>query len=122
VNRNLACVLVAGLAIASAAAAQSPAKKTKGKKQPAVDPAAQQGKALFDKKCGLCHYATSGAKKIGPGLKGLNKRGTFQADGNKITEDSLRRWIENGNNTMPPFKGVFSAAELDNLIRYLKIL
>ncbi len=35
-------------------------------------------------------YDNSEQKKIGPGLKGLAKRGTFSVNGNKITDESLK--------------------------------
>jgi len=47
---------------------------------------------------------TATRKKIGPGLKGLSKRGTFSVNGNKITDESLKAWIENGDQLMPPFQ------------------
>ena len=70
--------------------------------------AVARGKTLFQQKCSVCHYDTSDQKKIGPGLKGLSKRGTFTVNGNKITDDSLKTWIENGDQLMPPFKDVIA--------------
>ena len=47
-----------------------------------------RGKTVFQQKCSVCHYDNSDQKKIGPGLKGLAKRGTFSVNGNKITDES----------------------------------
>ena len=66
--------------------------------------ATARGKEVFDKKCTVCHYADSDSKKIGPGLKGIGKRGTFTVNNNKVTDESLKTWIENGDTIMPPFK------------------
>jgi len=44
---------------------------------------------------------TTRRKKIGPGLKGLNKRGTFTVNGNKVTDENLKTWIENGDSSSP---------------------
>jgi cytochrome c len=81
-----------------------------------------RGKTLFQQKCSVCHYDTSDQKKIGPGLKGLTKRGTFTVNGNKITDDSLRTWIENGDQLMPPFKDVLEPAQIKDVIAYVKTL
>jgi cytochrome c len=84
--------------------------------------AVARGKAVFQQKCAVCHYDNSDQKKIGPGLKGLSKRGTFSVNGNKITDDSLRAWIENGDQLMPPFKDVLEAGQIKDVIAYVKTL
>jgi mono/diheme cytochrome c family protein len=81
-----------------------------------------RGKAVFQEKCALCHYDTSDQKKIGPGLKGLNKRGTFSVNGNKITDENLKAWIENGDQLMPPFKEQLEPAQLKDVIAYVRTL
>jgi len=65
---------------------------------------------------------TATRKKIGPGLKGLSKRGTFSVNGNKITDESLKAWIENGDQLMPPFKDVLEAGQIKDVISYVKTL
>jgi mono/diheme cytochrome c family protein len=84
--------------------------------------AVARGKEVFQQKCSVCHFDTSDAKKIGPGLKGLNKRGTFSVNGNKITDESLKTWIENGDSLMPPFKDVLEEAQIKDVIAYVKTL
>jgi cytochrome c len=93
-------------------------------KKPAANNAAAvaRGKTLFQQKCSVCHYDTSDQKKIGPGLKGLSKRGTFSVNGNKITDDSLKTWIENGDQLMPPFKEVLEPPQIKDVIAYVKTL
>jgi hypothetical protein len=59
---------------------------------------------------------------IGPGLKGLSKRGTFSVNGNKITDESLKAWIENRDQLMPPFKDVLEAGQIKDVIAYVKSL
>jgi mono/diheme cytochrome c family protein len=118
---NFAAVAIAALAIAGAAFAQdAPAKKTppaSGSKGSAT-----RGKEIFDNKCGVCHYADSDAKKIGPGLKGIGKRGTFTVNGNKVTDESLKTWIENGDSLMPPFKEVLDAQQIKDVVAYVRTL
>ncbi len=84
--------------------------------------AVARGKTVFQEKCALCHYDTSDQKKIGPGLKGLNKRGTFTVNGYKITDDSLKTWIENGDQLMPPFKDVLEPSQIKDVVAYVKTL
>jgi cytochrome c len=84
--------------------------------------AVTRGKGLFQQKCSICHYDTSDQKKIGPGLKGLSKRGTFTVNGNKITDESLKTWIENGDQLMPPFKEVLEPDQIKDVIAYVKTL
>jgi len=81
-----------------------------------------RGKTVFQQKCSVCHYDNSEQKKIGPGLKGLSKRGTFTVNGNKITDESLKAWIENGDQLMPPFKDALEAGQIKDLIAYVKTL
>ena len=81
-----------------------------------------RGKEVFDKKCAVCHYADSDAKKIGPGLKGLSKRGTFSVNTNKVTDETLKNWIENGDTLMPPFKDALEEAQIKDVIAYVKTL
>ena len=114
----------AALAVTVAIFAQdAPAKKSTP--STAAKPSAAavaRGKEIFDKKCAVCHYADSDAKKIGPGLKGISTRGTFTVNGNKVTEDSLRTWIENGDSLMPPFKEVLEAPQIKDVVAYVRTL
>jgi mono/diheme cytochrome c family protein len=127
VNRNFIVLGIATLAVAGAVSgtvwaqdpdAKAPAKKSAG----GSAAAAARGKEVFDKKCGVCHYADSDAKKIGPGLKGIGKRGTFTVNNNKVTDESLKTWIENGDTLMPPFKEVLEPAQIKDVVAYVKSL
>jgi cytochrome c len=108
------CLVVAG---GGAILAQDSGKKASG-----GGAAVARGKTVFQQKCAVCHYDTSDQKKIGPGLKGIGKRGTFTVNGNKITDESLRNWIENGDQLMPPFKEVLEASQVKDVIAYVKTL
>jgi mono/diheme cytochrome c family protein len=124
VNRNFVVLGIAVLAVSGAVFAQDPDAKPPAKKSTGGGSAAAaaRGKDVFDKKCGVCHYADSDAKKIGPGLKGIGKRGTFTVNNNKVTDESLRTWIENGDNLMPPFKDVLEPAQIKDVVAYVKTL
>ena len=84
--------------------------------------AVKRGKDVFQQKCSVCHYDNSEQKKIGPGLKGISKRGTFSVNGNKITDDNLKTWIENGDQLMPPFKDVLEPGQIKDVVAYVKTL
>jgi cytochrome c len=124
VNCNFLILGTAALAVAGAVFAQDPPPaKTPAKKSGSGDAAAvARGKEVFDKKCGICHYADNDQKKIGPGLKGISKRGTFTVNNNKVTDESLKTWIENGDTLMPPFKDVLEPAQIKDVIAYVKTL
>lgn len=80
-----------------------------------------KGGAVYEKRCSICHLSSSDDTKVGPGLKGLGKREKFK-EGQPITDESLRTWIENGGKGMPGFKAVLTPDELRDLIAYLKTL
>ena len=124
-NRTLAVLGIAALGASlgiAGAWAQTQSKSTK-KAASKADPAAiARGKDLFQQKCSTCHYDTSDAKKIGPGLKGLNKRGTFTVNNNKVTDENLKTWIENGDSLMPPFKDVIDENQIKDVIAYVRTL
>ena len=106
-------LLAAGVLVAQVSAAKAAAPNAA---------AVGRGKTVFKQKCSVCHYDNSEQKKIGPGLKGLSKRGTFSVNGNKITDESLKTWIENGDQLMPPFKDVLEAGQIKDVIAYVKTL
>ena len=124
VKCNLLVLGMTTLAMTAALVAQEAATKTEAKK-PATHAAAgsaARGKEVFDKKCAMCHFADSDQKKIGPGLKGISKRGTFTVNGNKVTTDSLTKWIENGDSLMPPMKEALEPAQIRDVVAYVKTL
>jgi len=110
-----------GLLGAGVLLAAGSAKSGKGSNA-ASAAAVKRGKDVFQQKCSVCHYDNSDQKKIGPGLKGISKRGTFSVNGNKITDESLKEWIENGDQLMPPFKDVLEAGQIKDVVAYVKTL
>jgi len=83
---------------------------------------AAKGKQVFEQKCAMCHFADQEEKKIGPGLKGISKRGTFTVNGNKVTTESLTKWIENGDSQMPGMKDTLEPAQIKDVVAYVKTL
>lgn len=114
----MALVFVLAATVAGAMG-QTASKKTAHPSAPTGTPLAR-GKGLYDAHCEICHFSASTAKKIGPGLKDVWTRGKF-ADGSKVDDDKLRRWIVKGGKNMPGFADL-SADEVRDLIAYLKTL
>src|SRR5712671_5798716 len=100
---------MATLAVAGALLAQEQPRKAALKNAARHDAAgsAARGKEVFDKKCAMCHFADSDAKKIGPGLKGISKRKTFTV---------------NGDTLMPPMKEALEPAQIKDVVAYVKTL
>ncbi len=123
-KRNGLTLGIAIFAVAGALLAQDPPAKTSSKKAASHGAAgsAARGKEVFEKKCAMCHFADSDAKKIGPGLKGISKRGTFAVNGNKVTTESLKTWIENGDSLMPGMKETLEPAQIKDVVAYVKTL
>jgi cytochrome c len=121
VKRTYAMIGIIVLAAGVALAKESGQTQSK-KKGSASAGSAAKGKELFDQKCAVCHYANSDEKKIGPGLKGLYKRGKFTVNSNKVTDENLSNWIENGDSLMPPFKDVLTPAQIKDVVAYVKTL
>ncbi len=120
-------VLILGIvifAVAGALLAQDQPAKTGATKSASHGAAgsATRGKEVFEKKCAICHFADSDAKKIGPGLKGISKRGTFTVNGKKVTTYSLTMWIENGDSLMPGMKETLEPAQIKDVVAYVKTL
>lgn len=119
----LFCAFLSALAIPLLG--QSPGKASGEKKPPANGKASaaslKSGQSLFNTYCAICHLSASTEQKVGPGLKGLGKREKF-AGGEKITDDSLRAWVEKGGKNMPPFKEILTPEQTRDVIAYIKTL
>jgi len=124
VKRNYLVLGIATLAAAGALLAQDSPEKMAPKKTAGHGSAgsAARGKEVFEKKCAVCHFADKEEKKIGPGLKGLSKRGTFTVNGNKVTTEALTTWIENGDSMMPGMKDTLEPAQIKDVVAYVKTL
>ena|SRR5215470_1742195 len=115
---GFAVLAVGGIVFAQENGEKASPKKAVG----ASAGAAARGKDVFEKKCAMCHFADSDQKKIGPGLKGISKRGTFTVNGNKVTTEALKTWIENGDSLMPGMKDSLEPAQIKDVVAYVKTL
>ena len=121
-KRNVLILGIAILSVAGAMLAQDAPPVKSPKKASSAGGSAVRGKEVFEKKCAMCHFADSDQKKIGPGLKGIFKRGTFTVNGNKVTTESLKTWIENGDSLMPGMKETLEPAQIKDVVAYVKTL
>src|SRR3954462_4457501 len=87
---------------------------------------AAKGKEVFEANCGLCHNADSEEDKVGPGLKGISKKGAHKlSDGTEHKDHSaatLRKQVVDGGGSMPPVGGGLSDKEVDDVVAYLMTL
>lgn len=102
--------------------AQTPPAAKLPRKKSVPNGSAMLGKVLFEQKCAVCHNAYNNVKKIGSGLKGISKRETFTINNNKVTDQTLKTWIENGDTLMPPFKDVLELDQIKDVIAFVKTL
>ena len=83
-----------------------------------ADPAS--GKALFEKKCGICHTTDSSERRIGPALKGV-KDGSLPSHKDS-THDAILKQIENGGGGMPVFRELLTKDQKEDLVAYVLTL
>jgi len=77
-----------------------------------------RGSAYFEKTCFLCHNPTGQTTELKIAV--TNLAGLFKRPG--VTEEYVRQRIQEGiPGRMPAYKYTYTAAQLDNIIAYLKI-
>ena len=82
---------------------------------------AAEGARAFEQYCSACHLSDSTAGKVGPGLKGIFKVDKFPVSGWPVSEENLRKQLQEPFDKMPPFNHL-KKEELDAIIEYLKTL
>lgn len=79
---------------------------------------ASAGEDVYKSHCVVCHGADgSGNTTLGKQLKASDLRGE---DVQKLTDAELKQVISNGKNNMPAFGGQVTAAEVDDLVKYVR--
>jgi mono/diheme cytochrome c family protein len=115
----LLVLMSSALALAAAQKSSQPSPKSGAS---VINPAAvASGQKIYAKQCEICHFATSKAKKIGPGLANIYPSGKF-SNGKKVDDAAMRVWIESGGKDMPGFKETLKPNEIRDLIAYLRTL
>ncbi len=85
------------------------------------------GGKIFQEQCAFCHSDTRDEARIGPSLKGLYSRQTLPRRGVPVTDENVRRAIEEGASPaglppMPAYRDVLKPNEIDDLVAYLRTL
>ncbi len=77
------------------------------------------GEAVYKSHCVLCH-GVDGMGKTTLGLQ-LKAFDLHSKDVQKLTDAQLKEVISNGKNNMPPFSEQLTGAEIDDLIKYVRV-
>jgi len=120
----LALVLCA-LAFLGAAPQDKQDAKAQDNKDAKVKGDPAKGKEVFEANCSICHNADTNEDKVGPGLKGISKKGPHKlSDGTDRdgSPESLRKQVMEGGGQMPPIGSALSEEEVDNVVAYLMTL
>jgi len=80
------------------------------------------GKALFEKKCGVCHASTTSERRIGPSLKGVKDGKLPDAIGKAATHDNILKQINDGGNGMPVFRELLPDEQKEAVVAYVMTL
>lgn len=86
-----------------------------------IQRSAERGAALFRKHCNSCHFADSKESNIGPGLKGLLKKGKLPHSGRAATIENVKQQLLRPVLTMPSFAKL-PMQDLDDLLAFLETL
>jgi mono/diheme cytochrome c family protein len=82
---------------------------------------AAKGKEVFDQ-CSVCHNSDSTERKMGPGLKGLFKKGKLESNGKPVNDANVLEKVNDGGNGMPAYKDQLTDDDRANLLAFLKTL
>ena len=77
----------------------------------------QRGEELYYYKCWVCHNQFA---KTGPQLKDLFKRGSFATSDDAVTDETVTEKIRKGAPGMPAFGTTLKAADIADLLSYIK--
>lgn len=82
---------------------------------------AAAGKAVYDKKCAVCHGAAGEGKDAMAKMLKVEMKHLGSKEAQAKKDEELRKDIVEGNGKMKPVKGL-TDAELDNVIAYVRTL
>jgi len=88
---------------------------------PLIQGNAERGASLFQRHCSSCHFADSEERNIGPGLKGLLKKGKLPHSGRAATIENVKQKLLRPILTMPSFAKL-PMQDLDDLLAFLETL
>jgi len=100
---SFSVLAIFGFALGAAAWPQTQPRIPAEMHAPDTKAMVSHGEAIYKERCAICHFAASSEKKIGPGLRGITKRGKF-SDGTWANTPNLTRWVESGGKNMPGYR------------------
>ena len=121
-SRALVLLLIPALSAGLLAQGQKSEKPAVAAKAAGNGGDAERGKLIFKGRCAICHFTTTTAERVGPGLKDLFKQEKLPRSGLPMSEENVRKVILEGSATMQPFRGVLKGEQLSDLLAYLKTL
>src|SRR5438094_5359756 len=80
------------------------------------------GKALFEKKCSVCHATETSERRIGPSLKGIKDGKLPDGIGKEATHDNILKQIDDGGGGMPVFRDLLTKEQKEEIIAYVMTL
>ena len=80
-----------------------------------------QGHAVFETRCGACHYDRKAAALHGPALIGVFKKQALPS-GAPANDERVTSTIVNGHGLMPAMGNTLDRRDLDDLLAYLHTL
>jgi cytochrome c6 len=75
------------------------------------------GKKVFESNCIACHGPDGSGTPTGQSLMAPDLRSDAVQ---KLSDDDLKKQVSEGKNNMPPFKDVLSAADIQNVVAYVR--
>jgi len=80
--------------------------------------AAEDGKALYDSKCAMCHGKDGAAKPMAKGSRNFSDAEFQKAN----SAEQITALVEAGKNKMPAYKEKLSAEQIKAVAEYVKTL
>lgn len=80
-----------------------------------------KGRELFNSKCAFCHDPNSTNTIVGPGLKGILKRGKLPISKRPATPENIIWQLKEPYKDMPSFS-YLSTEEMESIIAYLNTI
>jgi mono/diheme cytochrome c family protein len=122
---KMACVSIAFILVIFLLAASAQSDGNQKGKSDDVKGDVTKGQKTFEGNCSICHEV-SDRDKVGPGLKGISKKGPDKlSDGTEHKDHSaavLEKQVVEGGGAMPAVGVSFSDKEVHDLIAYLMTL
>lgn len=86
-----------------------------------LNPQQQQGHAVFQSRCGACHYDRRDAALHGPPMLGVFKKPTLPS-GAPANDERVTNTVLHGHGLMPGLGNTMDQQDVDDLLAYLHTL